>query len=61
MAGREYSVVVEAKSSDELGNSSADLTPVRTVGRVQDHAELQGLLQGISNLGVTEAGAGVSS
>jgi hypothetical protein len=59
MAVREYSFVVEGELTDELGNTFAGMTLTRhegktlLVGRVRDQAELQGLLQRISNLGLT--------
>jgi hypothetical protein len=59
MAVREYSFVVEGELTDELGSTFAGMTLTRgegktlLVGRVRDQAELQGLLQRISNLGLT--------
>jgi hypothetical protein len=59
MAAREYRLVVEGELSDELGHSLAPMTLTRTegrtvlVGRVRDQAELHGLLQRLSNLGLT--------
>ena len=56
---REYSLVVDGELSDELGNSFAGMTLTRSegttmlVGQVRDQAELHGLLQRISNLGLT--------
>jgi hypothetical protein len=56
---REYSLVVEGELSDELGDSFAGMTLTRKtgktvlVGQVRDQAELHGLLQRISNLGLT--------
>ena len=59
MAVREYSLVVEGELTDELGNTFAGMTLTREegktllVGQVRDQAELQGLLQRITNLGLT--------
>jgi hypothetical protein len=59
MPVREYSFVVEGELSDELGNAFAGMTLTRRkgetllVGQVRDQAELQGLLQRLSNLGLT--------
>jgi hypothetical protein len=59
MAVREYSLVVEGELTDELGTTFAGMTLTRDGGRtllvgpVRDQAELQGLLQRISNLGLT--------
>jgi hypothetical protein len=59
MTVREYSLVVEGELTDELGNTFAGMTLTRNegntllVGQVRDQAELQGLLQRISNLGLT--------
>ena len=59
MAVREYSFVVEGELTDELGITFAGMTLTRDggrtllVGQVRDQAELQGLLQRISNLGLT--------
>jgi hypothetical protein len=56
---REYSFVVEGELSDELGSVFAGMTLTRKegttalVGQVRDQAELQGLLQRISSLGLT--------
>jgi hypothetical protein len=56
---REYRFVVEGELSDELGSLFAGMTLTRKegqtwlVGKVRDQAELQGLLQRISNLGLT--------
>jgi hypothetical protein len=56
---REYSLVVEGELSDELGSVFAGMTLTRKdgttvlVGQVRDQAELQGLLQRISSLGLT--------
>ena len=59
MPVREYSLVVEGELGDELGSAFAGMTLTRKegktvlVGQVRDQAELQGLLQRISNLGLT--------
>ena len=59
MTLREYSLVVEGELTDDLGNTFAGMTLTRNegktllVGQVRDQAELQGLLQRISNLGLT--------
>ena len=56
---RKYSFVVEGELTDELGIAFAGMTLTRNdgktllVGQVRDQAELQGLLQRISNLGLT--------
>jgi hypothetical protein len=59
IAPREYTLVVEGELSDELGPSFVGMSLTREsgsttlVGRVRDQAELQGLLQRISDLGLT--------
>jgi hypothetical protein len=59
MPVREYRFVVEGELSDELGSAFAGMTLTRKegqtllVGQVRDQAELQGLLQRISDLGLT--------
>jgi hypothetical protein len=59
MPVREYRFVVEGELSDELGSAFADMRLTREegqtllVGQVRDQAELQGLLQRVSNLGLT--------
>jgi hypothetical protein len=59
MTVRRYSLIVEGELTDELGNTFAGMTVARNegktslVGEVRDQAELQGLLQRISNLGLT--------
>jgi hypothetical protein len=59
MAVREYSLIVEEELSDQLGSAFAGMTLTRMegktllIGQVRDQAELQGLLQRISNLGLT--------
>jgi hypothetical protein len=56
---REYTVIVEGELSDELSPTFAGMTLTREdgtttlVGRVRDQAELQGLLQRVSDLGLT--------
>jgi hypothetical protein len=67
MAVREYSLVVEGELTDELGNTFAGMTLTRyegktsLVGQVRDQAELQGLLQRISNLGLTLLSASMTA
>jgi hypothetical protein len=59
MTVREYSLVVEGELTDDLANTFAGMTLTRgegktlLVGQVRDQAELQGILQRISNLGLT--------
>ena len=59
MPVREYSLVVQGELGDELGSAFGKMTLTRKegktllVGPVRDQAELQGLLQQISNLGLT--------
>jgi hypothetical protein len=59
VAVRKYCFVVEGELSDELGSTFAGMTLTRKegrtflVGQVRDQAELQGLLQRVSNLGLT--------
>jgi hypothetical protein len=59
MAVREYSLIVEGELSDQPGRTFPGMTLTRMegktvlVGQVRDQAELQGLLQRISNLGLT--------
>jgi hypothetical protein len=59
MSVREYSLVVEGELSDELGSTFARMTLTRKegqtllVGQVRDQAELHGLLQRVSDLGLT--------
>jgi hypothetical protein len=59
MPAREYRFVVEGELSDELASAFPGMTLTRRqgktvlVGQVRDQAELQGLLQRISNLGLT--------
>jgi hypothetical protein len=67
MAVREYSLVVEGELSEELGGAFAGMTLTRKegrtslVGQVRDQAELQGLLQRVSNLGLTLLSASTTS
>jgi hypothetical protein len=67
MAVREYSLVVEGELSNDVGNTfPPGMTLTRKegrttlVGQVRDQAELQGLLQRISNLGLTLLSAGTT-
>jgi hypothetical protein len=59
MPVREYRLVVKGELSDELGSAFAGMTLTRKqgktllAGKVRDQAELQGLLQRISDLGLT--------
>jgi hypothetical protein len=59
MAGRVYRLVVEGELSDQAGRAFEGMTLTREegttvlVGRVRDQAELQGLLQRVSDLGLT--------
>jgi hypothetical protein len=59
MSVRKYRLEVEGEESDELGNAFAGMTLTRKegqtllIGQVRDQAELPGLLQRISNLGLT--------
>jgi hypothetical protein len=59
MAAREYALVVEGELSDELCLAFSGMTLTRTkgktvlVGNVRDQAELHGLFQRVSNLGLT--------
>jgi hypothetical protein len=59
MPVREYRLVVEGELSDDLGGAFPGMTLTRKkgktllVGQVRDQAELQGLMQRISNLGLT--------
>jgi hypothetical protein len=56
---REYTLIVEGELSDELGPTFTGMTATRRggnttlVGRVRDQAELPGLLQRVSDLGLT--------
>jgi hypothetical protein len=59
MASRTYCLVVEGELSDRLGPAFENMTLARAegntllVGRVRDQAELQGLFQRMSDLGLT--------
>jgi hypothetical protein len=59
MEDREYRLVVEGELSDHLEAAFAGMTLTREqgttviVGRVRDQAELHGLLQRVSHLGLT--------
>jgi hypothetical protein len=59
MAGREYRLIVEGELSETLERAFEGMTLKRAegmtilVGRVRDQAELQGLLQRVSALGLT--------
>jgi hypothetical protein len=59
MVGREYRLTVEGELSETLERAFEGLTLTRDegktmlVGRVRDQAELQGLLQRVSDLGLT--------
>jgi hypothetical protein len=56
---RDYRVVVDGELSDEIGWSFEGMTLIRQngttvlVGSMRDQAQLQGLLQRISDLGLT--------
>lgn len=59
MAIREYRLVVEGELSDPAGRAFEGMTLTRELGKtvltgsVRDQAELQGLLQRVSDLGLT--------
>jgi hypothetical protein len=59
MGEREYRLVVEGELSDQAGRAFEGMTLTREdgttvlVGRIRDQAELQGLLQRVSDLGLT--------
>jgi hypothetical protein len=59
MGGREYRRIVEGELSDQASRAFAGMALTREdgttvlVGRVRDQAELQGLLQRVSDLGLT--------
>jgi hypothetical protein len=59
MAGREYRLTVDGELSDRVGPAFAGMTLTRAhgktvlVGVVRDQAELHGILQRISDLGLT--------
>jgi hypothetical protein len=57
--GRTYQLIVAGELSDQLGSAFDGMTLMRTggtttlSGHVRDQAELQGLLQRVSDLGLT--------
>jgi hypothetical protein len=59
MADRKYRLTVEGELSDRAGHAFEGMTLTRTegktvlVGHVRDQAQLQGLLQRVSDLGLT--------
>lgn len=59
MPVRDYQLTVEGELSDQVAVAFADMTLTRVagytilVGPVRDQAELQGLLQRVSDLGLT--------
>jgi len=59
MAGREYRITIEGEISGPLGKAfkgmqlRCDGGESELIGRVRDQAELQGLLQRISDFGMT--------
>ena len=59
MAGREYQLIVEGELSDQAADSFDGMTLVREdgktvlVGLIRDQPQLQGLLQRVSDLGLT--------
>lgn len=59
MAGREYRITLEGELSDRAGRAFEGMALTREggttvlLGRVRDQAELQGLLQRVSDLGLT--------
>ena len=63
MTDRMYRLTVEGELSDRAGHAFEGMTLTREegktmlVGRVRDQAELQGLLQRVSDLGLTLLGA----
>ena len=62
MTGRTYQLVVEGELSDSMGVAFNGITLTRKggntvlTGPVRDQAELQGLLQRVSDLGLTLLG-----
>ena len=60
---RDYQLTIEGELSDQVASAFAELTLTRAagytilVGPVRDQAELQGLLQRVSDLGLTLLGA----
>jgi hypothetical protein len=65
MGARAYRLTVEGELSDRAARAFEGMTLTREggktvlVGRVRDQAELQGLLQRVSDLGMTLLGATV--
>ena len=59
MADRTYRLIVEGELSDRLAGAFEGMSLTRTggyttlTGRLRDQAELQGLLQRVSDLGLT--------
>ena len=59
MPGREYRLVVDGELSDHVGGTFSDWTLTRDrgttvlAGHIRDQAELQGVLQRISELGLS--------
>ena len=66
MPAREYRLTVEGERSDAAGRAFEGMTLTRErgrtqlVGRVRDQAELHGLLQRVSDLGLTLLNASVA-
>jgi hypothetical protein len=66
MPSREYRLTVEGELSDAAGRAFEGMTLTRDggrtllVGRVRDQAELHGLLQRVSDLGLTLLNASVA-
>jgi len=65
MHARRYRLTIEGELSDQAGSAFEGMTLTREagntllVGRVRDQAELHGVLQRVSNLGLTLLSAGV--
>jgi hypothetical protein len=59
MAGREYRITLEGELSDRAGRAFEGMSLTREkgttvlLGHVRDQAELQGVLQRVSDLGLT--------
>jgi hypothetical protein len=59
MAGREYRITLEGELSDRVGRAFNGMTLTREdgttvlLGHMRDQAELQGVLQRVSDLGLT--------
>jgi hypothetical protein len=59
MTGREYRITLEGELSDRAGRAFEGMTLTREdgmtvlLGRMRDQAELQGVLQRVSDLGLT--------